>query len=236
MLLVGFTASPAAAELKPGIDVSRFNEQIDWSQVADSEIRFAFVQASRGAGDDCEVKPQRCGPDGLYAVNYAEATANGIRVGAYHRAFATGEGRAGARADARAEARIFVKEVDKLHRGDLLPALDVETPFGGLSAAELRLWVRTWLNFVERKLRARPIVYTNVSSWAALGDPTEFADAGHPLWVANFDVDVPLVPADNWGGQGWSIWQFTSSGTVAGVEGRVDRNVLRGGFRALSVR
>lgn len=108
--------------------------------------------------------------------------------------------------------------------------------FGGLSAAELRLWVRTWLNFVERKLRARPIVYTNVSSWAALGDPTEFADAGHPLWVANFDVDVPLVPADNWGGQGWSIWQFTSSGTVAGVEGRVDRNVLRGGFRALSVR
>lgn len=235
--ILGVVAAQAqGATRKPGIDVSRFNQQVDWRQVAGAGIKFAFVQASRGAGDDCEVKPRRCGADSLYDSNYAAATANGIRVGAYHRAFATGDDRAEAKADARAEAAIFVNEVDNLHRGDLLPALDVETPFGGLDRSELRVWVRTWLTYVERKLAARPIIYTNVSSWAALGDTTEFADAGHRLWVANFDVDVPLVPADNWAGRGWSIWQFTSSGSVAGVEGRVDRNVLRSGFRTVSVR
>jgi GH25 family lysozyme M1 (1,4-beta-N-acetylmuramidase) len=47
-------------------------------------------------------------------------------------------------------------------------------------------------------------------------------------------VRVPRVPAANWAGESWSVWQYTSDGSVAGIDGRVDRDVLRG-LRALSV-
>jgi GH25 family lysozyme M1 (1,4-beta-N-acetylmuramidase) len=229
------SATAGAARLE-GVDVSRFNERIDWQQVGASGIGFAFVQASRGTGNDCAVKPRRCGPDERYEYNYAEARAAGVAVGAYHRAFADGRGRSTTKADAKAEAGVFITAVGRLRGGDLLPALDIETPFGSLDAKGLRLWVRTWLKRVERKLGARPIVYTNTTSWAATGDTTEFALAGHPLWVANWGVRRPSVPASDWAGESWSVWQYTSSGSVAGIDGHVDRNVLRGGLTALSVR
>jgi GH25 family lysozyme M1 (1,4-beta-N-acetylmuramidase) len=226
-------ASAGGAERIPGIDVSRFNGEIAWEPVGAAGIEFAFVAASRGSGDDCAVAPTRCGADPLYDGNYAGAKAAGIRVGPYHRAFTNGNGRRQVRQDARAEARVFLASVGDLRADDLPPALDVEAPFDGLDRRELRLWVRSWLARVERRLGRKPIVYTNASSWAQTGDTSSFARRGHPLWVANWNVRAPIVPADDWAGQSWSIWQYTSSGSVPGIEGRVDRNWLRGGFEAL---
>ena len=234
--LLALAAADADARPKRGIDVSRFQGEIDWKRVGDTNVEFAWVQASRGEGNDCAVVPDRCGPDGFYADNYSGATDAGIRVGAYHRAFAGGGGRAGTRRDARREANVFVDQVGALRKGDLLPALDVETPFGGLSEKRLRQWIRAWLNRVRRKLGAKPIIYTNLSSWQATGDTRRFARDGHPLWVANFGVDKPAVPAGNWDGNGWSVWQYTSSGRVKGIKGPVDRNRMRVGWRKVSAR
>jgi GH25 family lysozyme M1 (1,4-beta-N-acetylmuramidase) len=231
--VLALVSSAGAAERIPGIDVSRFNGEIAWGPVGGAGIEFAFVAASRGSGADCGVAPTRCGADPLYDGNYAGAKAAGIRVGPYHRAFTNGTGRRQVRRDARAEARTFVDSVGDLQAGDLPPALDVEAPFDGLNRRELRLWVRSWLARVEARLGRKPIVYTNATSWAHTGDTLSFARRGHPLWVANWDVRRPIVPADNWAGQSWSIWQYTSSGSVPGIDGRVDRNWLRGGFEAL---
>ncbi len=219
-----------------GIDVSRFQGAIDWERVGETRVRFAFAQASRGSGSDCTVVHNRCGADEFYAANYRLAREAGIRVGAYHRAFADGDSRREARRDARAEAKPFIAQVGKLRRHDLLPALDVETPFGSLNERRLRVWVRTWLRRVRRKLGERAIVYTNLSSWQATGDTTSFARAGHRLWIANFDVASPAVPAANWSGLGWSIWQYTCSGHVKGIDGRVDKDRLRVGLGRVSVR
>jgi lysozyme len=234
MLLTTATASDARR--LPGIDVSRFQERIAWPSVAEAGIEFAFAQASRGSGNDCSVVPELCGRDRYYDLNYAGARAAGIRVGAYHRAFVGGNGPVAVKADARAEADLFINEVGELARGDLVPALDMESPFAGLSATELQLWARTWLLRVRRELGAKPIVYTNNTSWAALAQTTEFAAAGYPLWVANWHVRKPLVPATNWNGLSWRIWQYTSSGDVPGIDGDVDRNWLRGGWRGITVR
>jgi lysozyme len=234
-LVVALTASPASAARLQGIDVSRFDDRIDWARVAGDGIAFAYVQASRGAGYDCAVKPRRCGADGLYDDNYEAAGAAGIPVGAYHRAFVSGRGRSTVKADAKAEAALFSGEVGRLREGDLVPALDLEAPFAELEPKQLRLWIRTWLRRVKVRLGVKPIIYTNVSSWSATGDTTEFALDGHPLWIANWGVSRPLVPAANWAGESWSVWQYTSDGAVAGIEGRVDRDLLRGGLRALSV-
>jgi lysozyme len=229
-------SSAAATHGAIGIDVSRFDKGIGWTRVAASGIEFAFVAASRGSGHDCTVKPKRCGADPMYERNYTLARAAGIRVGAYHRGFANGDGRAEVREDARTEADLFVSQVGALRRGDLFPVLDAETPFGGLDPGELRLWVRTWLNRVGDELGRKPIVYTNLTSWRATGDTREFARRGHRLWVAHWQVSEPSVPAGNWNGRGWSVWQFTSSGRVKGIEGRVDMDRIRAGFGKITVR
>lgn len=220
----------AGAKSKRGIDVSRFQGTIGWKQVGETKLRFAFVQASRGSGDDCLVVPAECGADAFYARNYRNARLEGLRVGAYHRAFASGATPEVAREDARTEANLFIAQVGEVRTRDLRPALDVETPFTDMTEESLRAWIGAWLSRVEKKLGQRPIIYTNNSSWSATGDTTSFAEAGHPLWVANFDVPKPLVPATNWAGLGYSVWQYTSSGQVRGIDGAVDMNRLSKGF------
>lgn len=237
LLAVIIPASASAGKgTKLGIDVSRFQRTIDWAQVKAAGVKFAFVQASRGTGADCDVVPDDCGADAYYAANYAGAKANGIRVGPYHRVFIDPEPLAALRADARLEADTFTATVGSLAPGDLLPALDVESPFDGATPVQIRVWIRTWIARVRETLGVSPIIYTNTSSWASTGNTLKFAAKGHPLWVANFDVKAPLVPASNWAGRGWSIWQYTSSGSVPGISGRVDMNRLRVRFSKISVR
>ena len=231
-------AAPASATAKRarGIDVSRFQGTIDWAQVRGSGIRFAFVQASRGSGSDCAVKPDNCGADPYFAANRVNAAANGIRIGPYHRAFATGANLAEARADAGAEAAVFIAQVGALNSGELIPVLDVETPFTGLNAKRLTTWIRVWVKRVRKGLGRKPMIYTNASSWGYTGHTREFARARYPLWVAEWGVRKPTVPASNWAGRGWSVWQWTSSGSVPGISGRVDMNRLRVRLRKLTVR
>jgi GH25 family lysozyme M1 (1,4-beta-N-acetylmuramidase) len=220
-------AGPAEAGTKAiGVDVSRFQGAIDWPTVANSGIRFAIVQASRGSGADCTVKPAQCGPDPYFAANRLAAETAGIRVGAYHRAFASGGTAADARADALAEANLFVTQVGSLQHGELIPVLDAETPFTGMTSASLRTWIRVFVKRVTRKLGRKPMIYTNASSWSATGNTTEFARAKYPLWVAEWGVSRPTVPANNWAGRGYWVWQYTSSGSVPGISGRVDMDRL----------
>jgi GH25 family lysozyme M1 (1,4-beta-N-acetylmuramidase) len=220
-------ATPAQAGTKAmGIDVSRFQGTIDWPSVAGSGIRFAFIQGSRGSGADCTVKPAQCGPDPYFAANRLAAESAGIRVGAYHRAFAGGATAADVRADALAEANIFIAQVGSLQRGELIPVLDAETPFTGMTSTSLRTWIRVFVKRVTKKLGRKPMIYTNASSWSATGNTVEFAKARYPLWVAEWGVSRPSVPANNWAGRGYSVWQYTSSGSVSGISGRVDMDRL----------
>jgi GH25 family lysozyme M1 (1,4-beta-N-acetylmuramidase) len=234
---VGLMPAPASAGTKAmGIDVSRFQGAIDWPTVATTGgIRFAFVQASRGSGADCTVKPGQCGADPFFATNRVAAEANGIRVGPYHRAFAAGGTTDTARADAIAEADVFLAAVGSLQSGELVPVLDVETPFSGMTSTTLRTWIRVWVKKVNRRLGRKPMIYTNASSWGATGNTREFAKAKYPLWVAEWGVSRPSVPAGNWAGHGYSVWQYSSSGTVAGISGKVDQDRLGRGLGTITV-
>ena len=237
-LLVAAPASQAGKRPR-GIDVSRFQGTIDWAQVRASGIGFAFAQASRGSGADCAVVPDECGADPYWAANHANAKANRVRIGPYHRAFVGGRNLAEVRLDAATEVGVFISAVRAtggMARGDVRPALDLETPFAGLTPKQLRAWVRVFVKRVRRGLGVRPVIYTNATSWAATGNTREFARSKHPLWVANWNVRKPVVPARNWAGKGWSVWQYTSSGRVPGISGRVDLNRLRVKLRKILVR
>jgi GH25 family lysozyme M1 (1,4-beta-N-acetylmuramidase) len=235
---LALTIAPAQADAgrrAVGIDVSRFQRTIDWPSVAGAGVRFAFVQASRGSGADCKVKPQECGPDPYFAVNRVAAKTAGIRVGAYHRGFASGGTPEAARADALAEAEVFLAAVGALESGELVPVIDVETPFTGMTATTLRTWVRVWVKRVNQRLGRKPMIYTSATSWAHTGNTAEFAKAKYPLWVAHWGVSRPSVPARNWAGRGYSVWQYTSSGHVSGISGRVDMNRLGTGLAKITI-
>jgi len=213
----GTPGAPIVAEQPPGslpgIDVSHWQETIDWTQVAASGQRFAIAKATEGQSY----------VDPMYATNAAGAAANGIVFGAYH--FAKPDDTPD---DAILEADHFV-DVAQLAPGNLVPALDIERT-GGLSQAELTGWILTWLGRVTERLGVKPMVYTSPHGWLVrTGDTTAVADAGYTiLWVAHWGVSSPTLPANDWQGNGWTFWQYTDCGTVPGITGCVDLDWFAG--------
>ena len=198
---------PTPAVYIEGIDVSHYQGTIDWAQVPGAGKQFVIMQATVG---ETYVDP-------TYAANAAGARAAGLRVTAYHFAFPLT-----LPDDAILQADWFVENAALLP-GDLVPALDLEKT-GGLSTGELQAWVSAWLGEVYARLGVRPMIYTSPTFWAnSMGNTTMFADQGIAvLWVAHWDTVTPTAPANNWGGQGWTFWQYSDCGRVAGITGCVD--------------
>ena len=63
-----------------------------------------------------------------------------------------------------------------------------------------------------------------------MANSTWFAQNGYSvLWIAHWTTaSSPSTPAENWGGKGWTFWQYTSDGTVPGISGRVDLDRYKG--------
>lgn len=207
------SATPWPGPVLEGIDVSHWQGAIDWPQVAGSGKRFVIMKATQGQSF----------LDPLYAANHAGARAVGLTVGAYH--FATPSSDPN---DPLLEADWYVANAGLLP-GDLVPALDLEQN-GGLSPSALQAWVGAWLAEVTARLGVRPMIYTSPNFWKnSMGDTTMFADQGYAvLWVAHWFVPGPTVPAGNWGGRGWTFWQYDDCGSVPGIAGCVDLDRYNG--------
>ncbi|HXG25885.1 MAG TPA: glycoside hydrolase family 25 protein [Candidatus Binatia bacterium] len=206
----GLFRKASTSGFREGIDVSHWQSWIDWAKVTASGKSFVFAKATEGIG----------WKDASYDRNKAGAMAVGLKFGAYHFA------RPG-RNNPVEEADWFVK-VMGLQRGMLLPVLDLEET-GGLGPTALTNWTKAWLKRVHERTGARAIIYTSPAFWREhLNDSRWFADNGYAiLWVAHWGVSKPSVMADNWGGRSWTFWQYTSNGSVPGIDGRVDLNRYR---------
>ena len=210
--------SPGPAYIE-GIDVSHWQGTIDWTAVAGAGERFAFMKATDGQVDASGAMFV----DSTYAANRAAATTNGLRIGAYH--FARPDVTPG---DAVAEADHFI-DVASPAAGDLLPVLDLEQT-GGLTPAALQRWVEAFLGEVYARTGVRGIIYVSPAFWSnKLNNTPALANEGYRvLWIAHWTTaSQPTVPAANWGGNGWTFWQYTSSGSVPGIGGNVDLDRYR---------
>lgn len=195
-----------------GVDVSKWNQTVDFGAGLADGFCFAYLKSSHGDSD----------PDGAdsytrtrqkYARMHSEACdAAGMARGWYH--WATP--RAG---DAIAEAEAFLRVVDRYGLGSLRAALDLEEGDGEASSDDLRGprlsdWCVEWMRRVARGTGAAPLMYSYGSFLKAgvrpghgLEDPSVCAG----LWVAHYGVKTP----SKWDLRIWReplIWQHASDG------------------------
>lgn len=214
----GPVADAALARLE-GIDVSHWQNTINWTKVAAAGKSFAIIKATDGILDSSG----RLYVDPLYATNHANAKAAGIWTGAYH--YARPDATAN---DAKIEADWFASKIN-LGGGDLRPALDLEES-GGLSAAALQAWVIAFMDEATTRIGMRPMIYTSPNFWKTyMGNTQKLADLGYKtLWIAHWNISAPTIPANNWGGHGWTFWQYSDCGSVSGISGCVDLDRFNG--------
>lgn len=192
-----------------GIDVSKFQEDIDWEKVAADGVQFAMIRVgARGYGTGEIVHDK-------YAEQNIEGALNaGIKVGVYFFSQAITEEEA-------VEEAEFVLDIIKnydikypvVFDTEDVPEADIRTEV--LSKDEL---TDITIKFCEtiKKAGYTPAVYANLRWFALSLDIERLAD--YEKWYAYYDNDL-YFPYEI------SMWQYSETGTVDGVKGKVDMNI-----------
>jgi lysozyme len=202
----------AKAKYKPihGIDVSKWQGEIDWQAVRKAGTRFVFIKATEG-GDHLDER---------FYANWNGARSAGIAHAAYHFVFWC--------RPAHEQAEWFVKHIpnDPLA---LPPVLDVEWNGHSRTCPKkvprevAHEKIRVMLAELERHTGKRPIIYTDITFHKDVFEgTTEFND--YPFWIRS----VAAEPQERYQDRPWTFWQYTTTGRVLGVRGDVDRNAFYG--------
>lgn len=199
-----------------GLDVSRHQGTIFWSQVKAAGHVFAFCKCTDSTSYRYVYYFKQQAP---------QIRAAGLVLGAYHWL--------SAHTDPRAQAEYFVRTLRETlgNLDNVLCALDVERGADGSipTAAQARAFASQFAILTH----GHPlIVYTGRWFWVGiLGNP-HGASIG-PLWHSEYELTEAEVAdgpeLDAYGG--WSratFWQYTSSGRCPGVSGSVDLNLFFG--------
>ena len=202
--------STAEVELRHGLDLSVHSGTIDWPSLAGQGFDFVYLKATEGVDL----------ADPAFAEHWQSAADHGLVRGAYH--FYVTED------DPLEQAEFFISRVD-LSPGDLLPVVDIEV-IGHDTTPGLAGRLRTFLARIEEHYGVRPMIYTSPNFWDRHLDDT-FGD--HPLWIAEYEVAEPRVPA---GWNGWTLWQYADDSEVAGVEKDADLNRLHADLDGTTLR
>lgn len=187
-----------------GIDVSHHQNTIKWPSVAASGIVFAFIKATEGT----------VFIDSMLKRNGKEAHAAGIKVGYYHFAHVKG--------DPIAQAEFMLQAISDLPL-DLPLVLDMEQTYG-LDKEAITAFCLEFLNHLKLRTGRTPMLYSG-ASFARTYFGKELKQ--FPLWVAHYQVETPMSN-DVW--DKWTVFQYTSTGTVPGIAGSVDLNVMEPNF------
>lgn len=189
-----------------GIDVSKWNGNIDWEAVKESGVRFVIIRCGyRGSKTGALVE------DPYFRQNIKGATDAGLKVGIYFFTQAVNQ------SEAVEEASMALSLVEGY---DLDYPIFIDTEGSGGRADGLDTATRTavceaFCETVEQAgyesgvYASREWFYNNVDD-DVLSDYT--------IWLAEYRKE-PLYTGR------YDMWQYTSSGAIDGIEGRVDLNL-----------
>lgn len=206
---IGLGYSGMDYDVVQGVDVSRYQGEIDWEQVRDVGIEFAIVRVggrfinSGGLYDDR-----------LYRENIEGALEAGLDVGVYFfsQAISKEEG---------IEEAEYVLSLIEGYDLTMPVVMDWE-PLGGVEArtygVEPEEITRAIRGFCDRIREAgyEPMLYFNSHSAYTRMDLRELTDI--KFWFAQYN-DVPTFYYH------FDMWQYSDRGMVDGIDGEVDLNL-----------
>ncbi len=193
----------------PGIDVSAYQGDINWNQVAASGIKFAIIRVGfRGYGTGKIVE------DAYARENLRDANLAGLRVGAYFFSQALNEQEV-------EEEVEFLLDIIQDYEITMPVVFDWEYISDEARTANMDPRTLTDLNLYFCQLMEeagyQPMVYFNPTQAKRLMYLYELED--YPFWLAYYTsrMNYPYR---------FELWQYTSTGRVPGIAGDVDINVM----------
>ncbi len=192
---------------KYGIDVSHWQNNIDFDSLKKSQsIDFMIIRA----GQSTTIK------DSKFERNYTEAKKYGIPLGVY--LYATAQNIDEARAEAN-------------HLVDLLKGKSFELPVYYDVEAQENVDINTITAMCNEFCRILKLagyktgIYASKYYYMYKILPSKLP-SDCSIWVASYGKDDGCIPKDSYKYNGkWDIWQFTSTGKIAGISGNVDYDV-----------
>ncbi len=193
-----------------GIDVSNNDGSIDFSQVVNDGVKYVYVKATEGATGSGS-------KDAYMEGFYNGCKNNGLKVGAYH--FLVGT------SSPEAQAANFYQKI-KDCEWDLIPMLDIETNFEGLSDCVVR--------FIAAFKQLSPLqlgIYSYTSFIDYISDISDtIKDV--PFWEANYNNTPWNLPGNFFTNR--IGHQYTETGLISGVNTNCDINVFTEGVLLIS--
>lgn len=196
-----------------GIDVSKYQGNIDWVKVRDAGVKFVFIRCGyRGYGTGALVV------DPYFYQNIQGATAAGLKVGVYFfsQAITTEE--------AVEEASLCISLVKGYNLAYPI-AFDTEnTGFNGRAdglSTNHRTQIAVAFCETVRSAGYTPCVYAS-KSWF-MYQLTASSLNNYKIWLAHYTNQT------NYTGK-YDIWQYSSTGSVNGIKGNVDMNFSYMGY------
>ena len=191
-----------------GIDVSEWQDTIDWQKVKEAGVEFAMIRVGWRGSEQGVLKEDICAQ-----ANYAGATAAGIKVGAYFFSQAiTVE-------EAVEEANYMLSlikdwnvEMPVVYDWEFI---DAESRTGNLDPRTLTDCTKAFCDVVA-KAGYQPMVYFNTNHSYEKIYIRELTD--YPFWLARYDTVLNYPYKIN-------MWQYTETGSVPGISTNVDINL-----------
>ncbi|MBL7766333.1 MAG: glycoside hydrolase family 25 protein [Chitinophagaceae bacterium] len=206
-----FGISIPAGYTTHGIDVSRYQSNIDWEMVSNmrdqgQKISFAIIKATEGTNLT----------DPYFKKNWERIQDYPLMRGAYlyfH-----------PRRGGKAQAEFFISKVH-MESGDLPPVVDIEET-NRANNELIQRELKACLDVLEKQYKVKPLIYTGADFYA---QHLEGAFDDYPLWVAHYEqAEAPRIKRD------WQIWQHNCKGRVNGIKAEVDFNVVNGNLYVLN--
>ena len=195
-----------------GIDVSNYQGEVDWKKVAESGVEFVMLRAGfRGYTEGT------LNEDARFKQNAEAAAAAGLKVGVYFFSTATTVEEAKEEAD-------YVLEIIKGYDVKYPVVYDWEANSKAYRNYDLDTdtLTKAAIAFCEKVKAAgyKPMVYFNLPTGYLEYDLSRLT--GYDFWFAQYPSAEEMYPTMYYN---YQMWQYSDSGSVPGIEGKVDMNI-----------
>lgn len=191
-----------------GVDVSRWQGNINWTKLKAQGANFVYIKSTEG---DDHIDPS-------FMKNWNGAAKSGLLRGAYHFFYWC--------SPAESQAKWFIRNVPKV-KGALPPVIDVEwnhdsrTCKGKPPRAKVLAKMQLFMDMLEAHYGQRPVIYTAPDFYE---DNLVGAFENHPFWLRA----VADHPKNVYPGRDFLFWQYTGTGLASGVPNHIDLNAFNG--------